>query len=131
MSFLTPTCLPSSLFPHVVSLVEREGVVGQDENGAPVEGWVSVYTNLVAQVAPASTRQITEWLARDIVADVVLYFPPQDSLGNVLPVLGVRDRLTFGTWPDGTTRFLTVSWVRDEANMGVLLTVAAQEVRPG
>jgi hypothetical protein len=119
-------------FPHVLTLVERQVVVGRDRNGAPVYAWPQVYANLQAFVTTPSTADLMEWQQKGIVASHKIYIPQQPIGSGNLPVLGVRDRITMGTRP-GTAapRHFEVTWWENVAEAGLLGETSAREVVPG
>jgi hypothetical protein len=116
--------------PHVVA-VEREGVVGRDDSGFPVEAWAAVagYDRLPAFVAPAGAEDLREFDQMGIQASHKIYLGPLRTGG--LPQILERDRIVFGTRPDGGARVFKVQARQDEGELGVLLTVYALERVPG
>jgi hypothetical protein len=120
------------LFPHTLTLVERQTVAGRDRNGVPVYSWAPVYANVAAFVTTPSTSDLMEWQQRGLVASHKVYLCQQPIGSGNLPRLGVRDRITFGTRPGSTApRHFEVQWAEDVAEAGLVLEVSAREVVPG
>jgi hypothetical protein len=125
--------VPAELLPHRVS-VYRETTAGRDTSGGPVEQWVKVYDNLPCLITNGSGfmgggkggpawEQVGENFTHRV------YFAADTS--GELPRLGVRDRLIFGQWPGGQQRWLTLTWVEDELEAGIVLQANAAERAPG
>jgi hypothetical protein len=123
--------IPSELFPHTLDRVERESAAGRDASGAEVRQWVTVYTDVQALVTNPSTGDVLAWAQRQIVATHKVWVCQQPIGSGNLPRMGVRDRLTFGTRPDGSPRYLVVQWAENLAEADLVLEVDAQEVIPG
>lgn len=124
--------LDYDFFPHRVT-VQRSAAVGEDESGAPVEGWTTVYENLPCVVVPASAHDVVQWDQAGITASHKVTFPPLlvSGVPGTLPDIHERDRLLFGKYAGGATRYLMAQDRQDEGEQGILLTVLAMERRPG
>jgi hypothetical protein len=125
--------LDPDLFPQVLDRVERETASGHDTSGGAAESWATVYTAVKCLVTTPSTRELEEWAQKGVVATHKVWIPQQPIGSGVrnLPRLGVRDRMTFGTWAaTGTPRYFLARWCQDVDEAGLLLEVDAQEITP-
>lgn len=107
---------------HTVTLAERQQAGGVDGSGAPVEGWTPLLSGLpfpcTVHLRPRGQETFGQ-LAQMYEGKV--YIPPlrlpnganawiQDNLAGALPDLRIRDRLTWGVWPqNGKPRILMVA----------------------
>lgn len=128
--------LDMDLFP-LRATVERQVTVGRDQSGMPVATWQTVYTDLPCMTdahvrgermgAPRAAPGIFE--QKTIEYGYLVYFPPLPAGG--VPDVRVQDRLTVGTWPDGTPRYIDVTTAIDELDAGVILQVTGVARKPG
>jgi hypothetical protein len=122
--------VPDVAQPHRIDRVERETASGRDSEGGAVEAWAQVYQDLRCAVIPGDTADYLEWEQKGLQATHKVYFGAQAD--GKLPMLGVRDRLFFGTYP-GTNvpRILQVVWAQDEVEAGIVFIAHCLERRPG
>lgn len=112
--------------PHTVA-VEREGAVGRDAEGNSVSEWAAVpgLASVKCLVAPASADEQAVFRQAGLSATGRVFFGPVTP--GVLPDVRERDRMPFGTRPDGSARYLRVVAAQNEAELNVLLTVYYSE----
>lgn len=114
---------------------QRSTAIGNDQNGAPVEAWATIYTNLrcMVDLHMAGDPETFGQRAVDLTAKV--YFPQlSNAAGNpsgALPDIRPRDRLVFGTWPDSSVCYLMEPKCLDELSSQVLLVLEAKARKPG
>jgi hypothetical protein len=137
--FILP--LPRATFPDAVA-VERAVTLGVDASGElvmdfqPVAGYEALPclvdlhaagergTGRGAGGAPGVFGQVVEEVR------AAVYFPALP--GGGLPDIRERDRLVYGTWQDGTTRYIEVARAFDAGKpAGLILEAIGTARKPG
>jgi hypothetical protein len=107
---------------HSIALAERQTAQGVDGSGAPVEAWANLLAGLPFPATVWLRPQGVETFGQAAQEyEGKVYIPPltlpagaaawiQDNLAGTLPDLRIRDRLTYGVWPEnGQPRQLIVA----------------------
>lgn len=125
---ITDLFVPPELMQSTVD-VERQTAAGVDGSGAPVEVWTKIYSNLPCAVDPRPAGDPVTFGKKSAEFNVPCYFSRQDD--GTLPDIRDRDRLVFGKWPNGATRYLIVNEALDELGAGVVLVCSCSARAPG
>jgi hypothetical protein len=128
--------VPPELLPHNIDRVERLSAAGRDGSGVEAATPVTVYTDLPALVderAGGGLSGISSGAsglfgqpAED--ENVFVYLARQED--GTLPDIRKRDRLLFGTWPNGDPKYLLVNKIIDELEANVLIVLQCSARRP-
>jgi hypothetical protein len=130
---LTDLVVNPSLQPHVVAYEEPSGE-GRDNSGGRVPTFVQVYAALTCAVrldigggmgfggGDVHGQSQSGLTGRVYIAR---------QLDGTMPTIRKRGRFVFGTWSDGTPRYLNISSEEDALEKGVILEVSVKAVAPG
>jgi hypothetical protein len=122
--------VPRVLQPAVVD-VQRSTQAGVDASGMPVEGWQTVYAGVRAAVDIHTAGAGEEWEQPGMDLTGYAYFGTPVGFPKALPDIRKGDRLVFGTWPNGQTRYLDVTEYLDELEAGVVGVCTFRTRKPG
>lgn len=125
---LTDLVVNPTLQPHVVSY-EEPSSEGRDNSGGRVPVFATVYASLTCAVR------------MDLEGDGDVNGQSQSGIGGrvyiarqadgSMPTIRKRGRFVYGTWNDGSKRYLNIATEEDALQKGVVLEVKIRAVAPG
>lgn len=127
--------IPRPLLLHQLDSVERSQAAGRDTSGNPVEAWTQTYPSsrypkpLRAFVNELHPREVFLYQQAGIEAQYEIYIDRFDD--GTVPDIGIRDRIRWGTWPNGAPKYLRVTSAYNPLGANVLLEVTASAREPG
>jgi hypothetical protein len=141
--FILP--LDENMFPDRIDRIERPATAGTDASGIAVPAWTVLYTALpcLADLHEAGERGTGRGAggARGGAAAGVFGQPVEEMRaafyvpalpGGGLPDVRKEDRIAFGTWPDGSTRYVDVAGAFDAGHPpGIVQEIIGSLRKPG
>lgn len=129
--------LDRNLFPQVVDRVERARTTGTDASGIAADEWDVLYTDLpcLADLHERGERGIQRGGGGGHAGGV--FGQPVEEVSGAFYFQGTldirkRDRLAFGTWPDGQVRYIDVGGAFDATTgLGLVYEVVGSARKPG
>jgi hypothetical protein len=127
--------IPRKMLLHRLDAVERSQAAGRDTSGNPIEAWIQTYPSakypklLRGFVNELHPHEVLLYQQAGIEAQYEIYIDRFDD--GTVPDIGIRDRIRWGMWPNGSPRYLRVTSAYNPLGENVLLEVTASARKPG